>query len=658
TQRLASRLDGVGGTQCHSPAGDRVPADAPGSPLEPAAENGGTVFDAALVAHAERRHDGVRRRARRRAYRGARVRLPHAASRHAVQSLRETGAQPLRPRGDSEGRSGVAGSSGGPRRPLLPVAVVPRAVDQGSAAREARWQQRAARARAPVEGAAERARGDQPRSRADGCRHDRRAAGAAILVPRRSRPRSAAARRAKGDVMSKRARPEAKLDPATKAFLAGQQVVAEHPLFAPMLARVSVLRDKRSYCPAEGWAVVLENGSIHVHPTRRGESEEWAYILAHCLLHLGFSHFRIGEKSLDWNAACDVVVARFLADLKFGRCPLEMQVELHDVRADDEDHLFRRFREGTISDDLRALGTAGGRNGDLYWTPRPLNERAYEEWTRVFAAGLIASVSSAVRVAGGYDARLGASDAVLSAAERARRWFVNSYPLLGALAAAFTIVEDTAVCQRLGITVAAIDDEAKEIFVSSGAALSFDEAKFVLAHELLHAGLRHGARRRGRDPHLWNVACDYVINGWLVEMGLGAIPSFGGLHDAEVKGLSADAVYNRLVVDLRRNRKLATFRGIGACDMMEGTPDWWARTDAMSLDDFYRRALAQGLVYHHDQERGLLPAALIEEIRALDRPPMPWDVELAQWFDEHFSPLERVRTYARLRRRQSATPDI
>jgi predicted metal-dependent peptidase len=453
-------------------------------------------------------------------------------------------------------------------------------------------------------------------------------------------------------------RPEAKLDPATKAFLAGRQMVAEHPLFAPLLARVRVVRDKSSFCPHEGWAVVLENGLIHVHPTRRGEPEEWAYVLGHCLLHLGFSHFRIGEKSLDWNAACDVVVARFLADLKFGRCPLEMQVELHDVRADDEDHLFRRFREGTISDDLRALGTAGGRNGDLYWTPRPLNERAYEEWTRVFAAGLVASVSSAVRVAGGYDARLGASDAVLSAAERARRWFVNSYPLLGALAAAFAIVEDTTVCQRLGITVAAIDDEAKEIFVSPGAALSFDEAKFVLAHELLHAGLRHGARRRGRDPHLWNVACDYVINGWLVEMGLGAIPSFGGLHDAEVKGLSADAVYDRLAVDLRRNRKLATFRGIGACDMMEGTPDWWARTDAMSLDDFYRRALAQGLVYHHDQERGLLPAALIEEIRALDRPPMPWDVELAQWFDEHFSPLERVRTYARLSRRQSATPDI
>jgi hypothetical protein len=28
--------------------------------------------------------------------------------------------------------------------------------------------------------------------------------------------------------------------------------------------------------------------------------------------------------------------------------------------------------------------------------------------------------------------------------------------------------------------------------------------------------------------------------------------------------------------------------------MLEGTPDWWAHGQAMSLDDFYRRALAQG----------------------------------------------------------------
>lgn len=458
---------------------------------------------------------------------------------------------------------------------------------------------------------------------------------------------------------AKRERPQQKLDPATKAFEAGQWMVAQHPLFAPLLQRVSVVRGKNPYCPADGWAVGIEQGVIYVHPTRRGEPEEWAYVIAHHLLHFAFNHYRIGEKSLDWNAACDVVVARFLADLKFGRSPLEMDGALDDVGADDEDGLFRRFRAHALPDRLRRLGSAGERSGDMFWGGQPPSERQYEDWTRAFAAGLVASVTSAVRVAGGYESRLGATTEVLSTAERARRWFVNSYPLLGALAAAFKLIEDPAVCQRAGVSVAAVDSEAKEIYVSPSSALSFDEAKFVLAHELLHVGLRHEARRRGRDPFLWNVACDYAINGWLVEMGIGDVPAFGGLHDAELKGLSADAIYDRIAVDLRRNRKLATFRGIGACDMLEGaSPEWWACAGGITLDDFYRRALAQGLTYHQDQERGLLPAAMIEEIRALDRPPIPWDVELAQWFDEHFSALERVRTYARLSRRQSSTPDI
>jgi predicted metal-dependent peptidase len=456
-----------------------------------------------------------------------------------------------------------------------------------------------------------------------------------------------------------RQRPEKKLDPATKAFYDGCGMLHEHPLFSPLVNRVQFDRSKNNYCPADGWAVVLESGFIHAHPTRRGAAEEWAYVLAHALLHLAFGHFHVGEKSLDWNAACDVVVARFLADLKFGRCPVEMQCELADVRADDEDHLFRRFREHTLPDALRGLGIAGERSGDMFWTPQPMIERRREDWTHAFAAGLVASVRSAVRVAGGYESRLGVASESTSVAEWARRWFVNSYPLLGALAAAFTIVEDTVVCQRLGITVAAVNAEAKELYVNPGAALSSDEAKFVIAHELLHVGLRHEARRRGRDPQLWNVACDYVINGWLIEMEIGKMPAFGLLHDPQLKGLSADAIYDRLALDLRRNRKLATLRGFGIGDMLDGsTPDWWGRPDATSLDDFYRRALTQGLTYHQDQERGLIPAGLVEEIRALDRPPIAWDVELARWFDDHFSPLDRIRTYARASRRQSSTPDI
>jgi predicted metal-dependent peptidase len=452
---------------------------------------------------------------------------------------------------------------------------------------------------------------------------------------------------------------EEKVDPATKAFQAGWSLVHAHPLFAPLAMRADVYRAKGNLCPADGWLAVLENGHLHVHPTRRGEPEEWAYVLAHALLHFGFDHFHVEEKSMAWNTACDIVVAKFLADLKFGRVPLEMQFDLGDLASAGEERLSARFLGEGIPPELSAIGTAGEKSGDLFWTPQPATERERKDRTRAFAAGLVASVSSAVRVAAGYESHLGAMSETLSEVERARRWFINSYPLLGALASAFQIIEKPDVAQRLGVSIAAVAAELKEIYINPAGALSFEEAQFVIAHELLHVGLRHEARRQGRDPFLWNVACDFVINGWLHEMELGQLPAFGGLYDPELKGLSADAIYDRLVVDLRRSRKLATFAGIGACDVLNGrTPDWWARDDAVTLDDFYRRALAQGLTYHSEGGRGLLPAALLEEIRALDRPPIPWDVELARWFDDHFPVAERIRTYARLSRRQSSTPDI
>ena len=46
----------------------------------------------------------------------------------------------------------------------------------------------------------------------------------------------------------------------------------------------------------------------------------------------------------------------------------------------------------------------------------------------------------------------------------------------------------------------------------------------------------------------------------------------------------------------------------------------------------------------------------IKEVRrALSMPPIPWDVQLGNWFDEFFAPLARHCTYARPSRRQGST---
>ncbi|MBD2772516.1 DUF2201 family putative metallopeptidase [Iningainema tapete] len=437
-------------------------------------------------------------------------------------------------------------------------------------------------------------------------------------------------------------------DIAKIQFEQGYHLLAQHPIFAT-LCRAHIIRQQGNQCPPQGWAVVTSNGTIHVHPTRRGSQEEWMYVLAHCLLHLGFGHFQQRAHFREWNAACNYFNAKFLADLKLGSSPEEYLFPLNFSNRNEES-LYQEFCE---------RGIPGYNFIDMIIESPKTNSWGHSfDWQAGFGEGLTRAVTSAVSIAAGREPLLGQSQKD-TPAQRAKSWFINSYPLLGALAANFEIIEDPLVCQRLEISVAAVDVESKQIFINPAARLANEECRFVMAHELLHVGLRHDARRQGRDPYLWNVACDYVINSWLVEMGVGELPQVGVLYDVDLKGLSAEAIYDQIVRDLRLYRKLATLRGIGQCDILEPrVPDWWTNDDGMGLDEFYRRCLSQGLVYHHEQNRGYLPAGLIEEINALSHPPIPWDVELAKWFDNYFSPLIKVRSYARPSRRQSATPDI
>lgn len=188
-----------------------------------------------------------------------------------------------------------------------------------------------------------------------------------------------------------------------------------------------------------------------------------------------------------------------------------------------------------------------------------------------------------------------------------------------------------------------------EIYINPYAGLRTEEWRFVLAHEFLHAALQHAERLNGRHPLLWNLACDFVINDWMLEMHVGCMPN-GALYDAQFHGLSAEAVYDRLLPELRRYEKLRSG------DLVYGQ-DGTAQ-NAEQMDDFYRRALQRGLQYHESSSHGFLPAGLIEEIHALSVPPIAWNVRLGTWFVQHFPTEQLHRSYSRMSRRQSTAPDI
>ncbi|MGO9411690.1 MAG: DUF2201 family putative metallopeptidase [Spirochaetia bacterium] len=462
---------------------------------------------------------------------------------------------------------------------------------------------------------------------------------------------------ARRSAKSRKSAPES--DPARAAFDEALKQLHDRALFNPMLMKAHISRQEGNLCPEGGWAVVTNNGAIHVHHSRRAEPEEWLFVIAHCLLHLALDHFKVKEDPFRWNAACDASIYSLLSSLKIGRPPSGAGMDL-EAGTGSEDKLYSRFKSEGIPEECLLLGTAGKSTLDMIFEkPSRWDHVKPEEWQRLFSEGVASAAARAVRKASGDDSPDEDDYRESYAPRKARQWFIDHYPLLGALAARMRLIEDKILSARYDIRIAAVSAELQEIYINPVMALDEEEWRFVLAHEMLHVGLRHQARCQGRDPFLWNVACDYVVNGWLQEMRVGRMPAVGALYEPEFKGLSAESIYDRVVKDLRRFRKLSTLRGAGLGDILPGSrPEWWEVGEGLSLDDFYRRCLIQGLEYHAAGGRGLLPAGLVEEVRALAQPPVPWDVDMARWFDPLFPPVPKLRSYARLSRRQSATPDI
>lgn len=82
------------------------------------------------------------------------------------------------------------------------------------------------------------------------------------------------------------------------------------------------------------------------------------------------------------------------------------------------------------------------------------------------------------------------------------------------------------------------------------AKLDDQEMIFGFAHELGHIIFDHMTRRGDREPQVWNMAGDYVINNMLVREGIGrAIQAVPILMDSKYTGKTADEVYDELMAN-------------------------------------------------------------------------------------------------------------
>jgi len=78
-------------------------------------------------------------------------------------------------------------------------------------------------------------------------------------------------------------------------------------------------------------------------------------------------------------------------------------------------------------------------------------------------------------------------------------------------------------------------------------ALSNKEIEFVIAHEILHCVFDHIIRREDRNPVLFNIACDYIVNNTLVRDRIGTMPTLVQcFQDFKYDSWTSEEVYDDL----------------------------------------------------------------------------------------------------------------
>lgn len=206
------------------------------------------------------------------------------------------------------------------------------------------------------------------------------------------------------------------------------------------------------------------------------------------------------------------------------------------------------------------------------------------------------------------------------AMSRARAALITREPFFGSLVLGLRLKEDES-CHQIWT-----DGSTLGYHPAFAAALPHEKLVGALAHEALHLACGHHARRQGREPRLWNEACDVVINDILLEAGF-RLPE-GALSRPEYAGLAVESVYRELLSrrgsrgeqqPLGSSGKKSTATGARKGDKEkisgEGVPRTPSEMDQKSSSSQPRQAIASETAAAHKQDVPLFNGEIRDDPR-------------------------------------------
>lgn len=154
--------------------------------------------------------------------------------------------------------------------------------------------------------------------------------------------------------------------------------------------------------------------------------------------------------------------------------------------------------------------------------------------------------------------------------------------------------------------------------------LPIEQQDGLLLHEVLHAALLHTSRLGTREPKLWNIAADIVVNGTILRERGFRLPK-GALRDEKLEHLSVEEVY-----ELLQQRAVNGFE-LGDLDLL---PNCSINNDSRTticsnfggeeLRSHWRQALQQAAVIAAASGGDRVPKFLDRELAAAIDPQLNW----------------------------------
>lgn len=138
----------------------------------------------------------------------------------------------------------------------------------------------------------------------------------------------------------------------------------------------------------------------------------------------------------------------------------------------------------------------------------------------------------------------------------------------------------------------------------------------LMAHEVMHAALLHVQRRGARDPFVWNLAADIVVNGLILGQPGFELPQ-GHVRNKDLEHLSVEEIYHKLQTESNLLQKLK----LAFADLLDNPP---AGESAASIEQHWRQAIQQATTLVEVLDHGKLPAGFERELAQLKPAQLDW----------------------------------